>query len=222
MNRFGNHCTSFEDGSYRYQNADGSELWCNADGSKYYNPGTSGKGQAWYQNPYGEKKYLADEMDEEMEDVKYEHVKYEEQSSTPIKYATKQTAKRTGVPLKYLEMYQSTHSSPTKTKATVQKSPAKQTPKNTPIKSPQKATPKPSPRKSPKTPTLRKGAAKEKEIHVVVEHKKKAPEKPMNVTRVVHHSKKGDTEIVYKSPAKAAKDGRISKGEKKVVHIHHR
>jgi hypothetical protein len=44
----------------------------------------------------------------------------------------------------------------------------------------------------------------------------------MNVTRVVHHSSKGETEVEYRSPAKVGKDGiEIGKGERKVVHLHH-
>jgi hypothetical protein len=91
-------------------------------------------------------------------------------------------------------------------------------------KTPTKKAPKakevraPSPKK-PKTPA--KKAPKEKEVHVHIHPQKRPPPQPMNVTRVVHHSSKGDKEIVYRSPAKVGKDGRIGKGEKKVVHIHH-
>jgi hypothetical protein len=70
---------------------------------------------------------------------------------------------------------------------------------------------RPSPKKTPK----------EKETHIHIHHKKQPKTPPMNVTRVVHHSAKGEKEIVYKSPAKVGKDGRITKGERKVVHIHH-
>jgi hypothetical protein len=88
--------------------------------------------------------------------------------------------------------------------------------------SPEK-TPAKSPTKPPKTPTkspVKKSKTKEVHIHM---HPRPAPPKtpPMNVTRVVHHSAKGDKEIVYRSPSKVTKDGKIAKAEKKVVHIHH-
>ena len=58
-------------------------------------------------------------------------------------------------------------------------------------------------------------------MHVYVPPRKKASTQPMNVTRVVHHSSKGETEVEYRSPAKVGKDGKIGKGERKAVHLHH-
>jgi hypothetical protein len=92
----------------------------------------------------------------------------------------------------------------------------------TPAKTPQPVTPKKisSPlKKTPAKKTPSKITKNEKEVHIHISPKKTAP--PMNVTRVVHHSTKGDKEIVYRSPAKPTKSGKIAKGEKKVVHIHH-
>lgn len=62
---------------------------------------------------------------------------------------------------------------------------------------------------------------KEKEVHVHIRPRKARSPSPVNVTRVVHHSSKGKKEIVYRTPAKPGKDGKIGKGEKKVVHVHH-
>jgi hypothetical protein len=95
---------------------------------------------------------------------------------------------------------------PVKTASTAKNSPAKkQSGIRTPAKSPSKASP------------TKKSKVNEVHIHV----HPRTPPPPMNVTRVVHHSSKGEKEIVYRSPSKVGKDGRIAKGEKKVVHIHH-
>jgi hypothetical protein len=110
-------------------------------------------------------------------------------------------------------------STPTKPKTPKAPVTPKKSPAKTIIRTPSKTvvTPKKSPAKKPVTP--KKSPSKEKEVHIHIHKKPTAP--PMNVTRVVHHSSKGDKEIVYKSPAKVGKDGKIGKGEKKVVHIHH-
>jgi len=73
----------------------------------------------------------------------------------------------------------------------------------------------------PTTPKTPRSTKKEKEVHIHVTPKKRPPPTPENVTRVIHHSAKGDKEIIYRSPVKPGKNGKISKGEKKVVHIHH-
>lgn len=97
-------------------------------------------------------------------------------------------------------------SSPTKSKTPTKKAPRK---KEVGASSPAKS-------KIPKNKS-----PKEKEVHVHIHPQKRPSSAPMNVTRVVHHSSKGDKEIVYRSPAKVGKDGKVGKGEKKVVHIHH-
>ena len=54
----------------------------------------------------------------------------------------------------------------------------------------------------------------EKEVHVHVPPKRRASPQPMNVTRVVHHSSKRETDVEYRSPAKVGKDGKIGNGER--------
>jgi len=55
----------------------------------------------------------------------------------------------------------------------------------------------------------------EKEVHVHVPPRRKASTQPINVTRVVHHSSKGETEVEFRSPAKVGKDVKIGEGERK-------
>jgi hypothetical protein len=69
-----------------------------------------------------------------------------------------------------------------------------------------------------KSPTKK---TEEKEVHVHIHHHVAPKPPPMNITRVVHHSTKGEKEVIYRSPAKVGKTGKVAKGEKKVVHIHH-
>lgn len=135
------------------------------------------------------------------------------QLTSPVKTPKKVTAPKT----------------PTKSPKTVPKSPSKTkvsaSPKKTPVKAPstpktspvKKQTAKRTPVKSPSKQSPKKSKVNEVHVHV----HPRAPPPPMNVTKVVHHSSKGEKEIVYRSPSKVGKDGRITKAEKKVVHIHH-
>jgi len=73
----------------------------------------------------------------------------------------------------------------------------------------------------PSQSTGSQSESEEKEVHVHVQHKRRVSPQPRNVTRVVHHSSKGETEVEYRSPAKVGKDGKIGKGERKMFHLHH-
>jgi hypothetical protein len=105
---------------------------------------------------------------------------------------------------------------PTKPLKTLIKTPTK-TPAKRPVKKPTKSSVKTPSKTSTKQAPAKKAKVNEVHIHL----HPRPPPPPMNVTRVVHHSAKGDKEIIYRSPSKVDKNGKIAKAEKKVVHIHH-
>jgi hypothetical protein len=215
-NRFGNKLTAYGEG-YHYTNADGSKYYSNPDGSKFYDPGLSGKGRKWYCSPDGEKEYIDDDDDDDDEEDDSddsddeddeEEMEYRESQNQGISYRDSYRG--------YHEEYN--NKSPRTNQIKQESSPPRTQPRprQTARKSIVKRNlPQPPQLRSPRKP-LR---SKEKEIHIHVHPREPPP--PMNVTRVVHHSSRGEKEIVYKSPVKVAKDGKIGKEKKKVVHIHH-
>jgi len=211
-NRFGNKLSTYGDG-YHYTNADGSKYYSNPDGSRYYDPGPSGKGRKWYCSPDGEKHYIEDESreDDSEEIVGMGH------HGQGMSYDSYQ-----GDYNRNWDDYDDDEededrmwNTPIKQESSPAPPPRLQTARKTVVHANLPQPPKP---RNPPFTLRKPSKPKEKEIHVHLHPR--APEPPMNVTRVVHHSSRGEKEIVYKSPAKVARDGRITK-EKKVVHIHH-
>jgi hypothetical protein len=227
MNRYGNYCSSYDENAYAYNNADGSKYFANADGSSFYDPGTSGKGMKWYRSPNGVKHYIRD--DEELEEFQYpeasgpphqpayeqyEENYYYERSQSYVPVGMDRTshsltvAPRKPQSARYCGPRESGGNSYSSSQSQSQHQDEGE--EEIEIKARFKRSRQTS---EPKH--------KEKEVHVHI-HPRRAPTPaPVNVTKVVHHSSKGDKEVVYTSPARVRRDGKISKGERKVVHVHH-
>ena len=212
MNRYGNSGASYDDDGHEYHTADGSRYVTNPDGSSVYDPCKSPKGTKWHRS-----QYIDDREEQYMGYAETHETKYGNQSYGCGNYPQHYQAPSYRVsPTPHYEV-------PTQV---------------------------PDSRKSQTARCSRPGAEgyqyslsqwreshyeeedscgkkaihiseqREKEVHVQFQPLRSPSPPPMNVTRVVHHSSKGEKEILYNTPAKLDKDGQVQKIEK-VVHIHH-